>query len=184
MKGQLTFNPDVCSGCNTCSTICSVTHFNIINTKRSRIKVLRKEEDNLDVVNVCVQCNEKYCIQSCPTKPKSLSINPQTGAIDVNYNTCIKCGLCIKACPYGGISMDLSLKNIIVCDLCGGDPQCVKYCPTNAIQFLPSLLNEYSEKENEKIKDLTKQILGNMLKNPSNISFSQYIKIKIKKSNK
>lgn len=28
------------------------------------------------------------------------------------------------------------LKKALKCDLCGGDPECVKFCPRNAIEFM------------------------------------------------
>ncbi len=36
--------------------------------------------------------------------------------------------------PYNAISVLDG--EVVKCDLCGGDPKCVKYCSTGAIQYL------------------------------------------------
>jgi carbon-monoxide dehydrogenase iron sulfur subunit len=38
--------------------------------------------------------------------------------------------------PYGAPSMHPEEKLVIICDLCDGDPQCVKHCPEKAIQYV------------------------------------------------
>ena len=41
-----------------------------------------------------------------------------------------------NACPYKGIYFDGMEDKIIQCDLCGGDPKCVLFCETKAIEFM------------------------------------------------
>ena len=40
------------------------------------------------------------------------------------------------ACPVGGVSFDPVTRHVIKCDQCGGDPQCVKFCPQGAIEYV------------------------------------------------
>jgi len=40
-------------------------------------------------------------------------------------------------CPFGAIRYDSDRKQVIKCEFCDGDPQCVRFCPTGALQFLP-----------------------------------------------
>jgi Fe-S-cluster-containing hydrogenase component 2 len=157
MKGKLMFNPENCTGCNVCTVVCSLYHNGYINPIESRIKVLRKENENLDTINVCVQCKERFCVNVCPTK--ALSINDKDGTILVDHNKCILCKSCVISCPYNGIKIDPIINKIIVCDLCGGNPQCVENCPTNAIEYVNEILSDLSYIKNKKIIDINKKII-------------------------
>lgn len=164
MKGKksLVFYPDKCSGCRICETICAVEHVGMINPERSRVKVIKNDERGLDVVHVCLQCEEAPCINSCPVNAVSRN-NDSTINIDQKlcrasgasiYYHCTLCGLCIEACPYSGISLDDQSGEIFVCDLCGRDPACVKWCPIDAIQYA-----QLSQEESKKISEGHLQIL-------------------------
>lgn len=155
MKGKksLVFYPDKCLGCRICETICAVEHAGMINPEGSRVKVIKNDEKGLDVVNVCLQCEEAPCVASCPVDAISRN-NDYT--INIDQELCTLCGVCVEACLYGGISLDEQSGEFIICDLCGGDPACVKWCPTNAIQY--TLL---SEGEKRKISEAHLLTLGN-----------------------
>ena len=43
--------------------------------------------------------------------------------------------MCTIACPFGATFYDADDDLILKCDLCGGAPECVKYCPTEAISY-------------------------------------------------
>jgi len=43
--------------------------------------------------------------------------------------------MCTIACPFGASVYDPVLDMIAKCDLCGGDPQCVKLCPSGALTY-------------------------------------------------
>ena len=53
---------------------------------------------------------------------------------------CTNCGACNKACIKAGrggaITFNPKTGIAQVCDLCGGEPQCAKYCPSNVLHFL------------------------------------------------
>ena len=44
--------------------------------------------------------------------------------------------MCIAVCPFGAMSFDVLSEKVIKCDLCGGDPVCVKFCETQAIKYV------------------------------------------------
>jgi Fe-S-cluster-containing hydrogenase component 2 len=72
----------------------------------------------------------------CPEE--ALTKSAETGAISVDEELCIRCESCVSACPFGAITIAPD-ESIIVCDLCGGDPTCVKYCkerPENTCHYL------------------------------------------------
>jgi len=160
MKGgktkSLVFYPDRCLGCRICETICAVEHAGMINPERSRIKVIKNDEKGLDAVGVCVQCKEAPCIASCSV---DAILRNNDYIINIDKELCALCGLCVEACPYGGISLDEQSGEFIICDLCGGNPACVKWCPTNAIQY-----TQLSEGENKKIWEAHLSILRSVEK--------------------
>jgi Fe-S-cluster-containing dehydrogenase component len=64
--------------------------------------------------------------------PKAM-YKDEDGIVKRDEEKCINCRMCVVACPYAAIN---SLKDkIIKCDLCEGDPVCIKYCSTNAIVY-------------------------------------------------
>jgi Fe-S-cluster-containing hydrogenase component 2 len=71
----------------------------------------------------------------CPTK--AIRIDDVTGARVIDQELCIGCQTCIQACSYelSRIRFDRVKKKAIKCDLCGGDPACVKACPTGALSY-------------------------------------------------
>jgi len=127
------FFPDKCIGCKICEVSCALEHGFEINPLASRIRVIRDDKKGLDVVGICVQCEEAPCIDICPVQ--AISIDEKFGAIIVNKELCIGCDQCEKVCPYYGIYLDIKSKKAICCDLCNGDPACVKSCPVNALEY-------------------------------------------------
>ncbi len=120
-----------CVGCRMCEMICSLTHEGECGTTGSRIKILRDEEFGNNLVPVCTQCAEAPCAESCPVS--ALSRDLKTGAVLVDEKLCNGCQACIEACPIGAIYMNEQKGVAFKCDLCGGDPECVKFCTRKAI---------------------------------------------------
>jgi Fe-S-cluster-containing dehydrogenase component len=61
----------------------------------------------------------------------------ETGANVIDTDKCIGCRMCMVGCPFGAMRYDPVKKQSFKCQLCDGDPQCVKFCPTEALKFLP-----------------------------------------------
>ena len=76
------------------------------------------------------------CVTACHTNALSQSI--QTGVIDVENEKCDGCGWCVEACPHGAIQYDEGIRAVVICDLCGGKPECKDICPVEAIEFSTS----------------------------------------------
>jgi Fe-S-cluster-containing dehydrogenase component len=76
--------------------------------------------------HLCTQCEDYPCVESCPFK--ALAVNKETSAVIVNVDKCTGCGKCIDACPGKVPHVHPQSKKILICDLCGGDPQCTKVC--------------------------------------------------------
>lgn len=127
--------PEKCTGCRLCTMLCSVMNTGICGTMRSRIQVVTFQEEGLDVPLVCRQCEDAPCIKICPVN--ALSRDPDTGAVVYDRNVCFGCRSCMLICPFGAISIDPDTGQPFKCELCGGDPMCVKLCETKALQYVP-----------------------------------------------
>jgi len=114
-----------CSGCRRCEVACSLQHEGKIWPEASRIRIFMLVP-GIEIPHLCAQCDDAPCIPNCPVN--ALSINKKTGAIMVDEKKCIACGSCIEACPGGVPIVHPEKKYALICDLCGGDPQCVKVC--------------------------------------------------------
>ncbi len=122
-----------CAGCRLCELVCSLFHEGECSTTRSRIRIFRDEEFGNNLVPLCIQCAEVYCVESCPLA--ALSRDPETGAVLVDDELCNGCEACLAACPLGAIFLSQEKGIVFKCDLCGGDPQCVKFCSRGALVF-------------------------------------------------
>jgi Fe-S-cluster-containing hydrogenase component 2 len=52
----------------------------------------------------------------------------------VESRECIGCGICVDECRYDAIK--ITKQKAIICDLCWGDPEGVKRCPTEALEYV------------------------------------------------
>ena len=144
----IVFEPELCTGCMRCMTTCSTYNFGATSLTKSRIHIVRheghaitkiEEEDELIFEALsCQQCDQPFCMAFCPTK--ALELNTETHAITLNEDKCIGCRMCIVGCPFGAVRYNKDKGKSFKCELCEGDPQCVKFCPTAALKFLPKEL--------------------------------------------
>ena len=132
MLKNLVVNPNKCTGCRLCELACSYKHFKVVSPSKSRIHVVRMPHEAIDTPIYCIQCG--LCVDACPFG--AISRSKETGAIKVDMNKCTGCGICVYVCPYGAASIDPDDHKALMCDLCGGDPECVKVCPENALLYL------------------------------------------------
>jgi Fe-S-cluster-containing dehydrogenase component len=130
----LVFDPLKCTGCQLCEQFCSMGHIGVINPSKSRIRIFRDHKLQLDLAIYCHQCFDPPCVNSCDFD--ALSPNQETHAIETYEENCIGCRKCIEECPYAAPIIDPEKGTIIICDLCGGSPDCVEVCPEKAIQYL------------------------------------------------
>ncbi|MFQ5666912.1 MAG: 4Fe-4S dicluster domain-containing protein [Candidatus Binatia bacterium] len=123
-----------CTGCRLCEIACSLHQDGVANPAAARLAVVRWDDDALHVPTVCQQCDVAMCEQVC--QPRALSRDAATAALVVSRELCIGCRLCVVACPYGAMSVHPVGRQVIKCDLCGGDPRCVRFCETGALRFI------------------------------------------------
>jgi len=147
MEMVLDVDIEKCVGCRTCEVACSLKNLGNSNPNRSRIRVIRYEkrgEFHNYVPMVCQQCSTPLCMEACPVK--AISRSPETDAMVVDEDTCVGCKVCSMACPIGGVSIDPVSHVAYKCDLCDGDPECVKYCDVEAITYIPKVKADINRK--------------------------------------
>lgn len=84
--------------------------------------------------NFCRQCQGPECMLVCPIED-AMVVDEVTGARVIVEEECIGCRLCVEACPFNIVGFDFDRNVALKCDLCGGEPQCVKWCPRNCITY-------------------------------------------------
>ncbi len=95
----------------------------------------------------CLQCETALCLEVCPVS--AISRDPQTSAVIVDRKTCLGCGMCVAACPFGYMQLEESSGKATKCDLCGGTPKCVQMCMARALHF--GSMNSLAERKREKV---------------------------------
>lgn len=136
MQKMLIVDHERCTGCRLCELVCSVKNAGVSNPSRSRIHIIKWEMEGFELPMVCQQCESAPCMAVCPVD--ALSRDGDLGRVVIDYDLCIGCKLCVAACPFGGMGIDTVAKKVIKCELCDGDPACVKFCQPQALQYVPA----------------------------------------------
>jgi Fe-S-cluster-containing dehydrogenase component len=132
--GHIVHDSDKCTGCRDCEIACSISHWGVMNTELSSIRI---DTDILggyiSTAETCKQCPGAECVAVCPTGANH--VDPDTGARVIDKDVCVGCQLCLNACPVVPSNVHYSESRGICfkCDLCGGDPKCVQYCSNEAL---------------------------------------------------
>ncbi len=144
-----------CTGCRTCESVCSEYNNKVklngemvnglSNPARSNIRVYHFNPD-VDIPSTCALCGDAPCVEACPVEPdpetghRALYRDEELQTIVNDTERCIGCQSCAMACEQeraGVIHPDPDTGNPrYMCTLCGGDPQCVKYCPYGALKYM------------------------------------------------
>lgn len=157
MEKMLTLSPEKCTGCRTCELACAFQHNEEFRPTASRVSVFTWESVGVSVPMMCLQCDDAACVKVCPVKAITKS---STGAMVIDQNRCIKCKMCVTACPFGNNHYDVVTGQVLKCDLCGGDPACAKLCPGGAITYkeAASAFKKRKKAYAEKFKELLQEV--------------------------
>jgi len=129
----ITFDKDKCIFCDMCSGVCSLSKLEEIKPSAACIRIARDPLENFGPPSctVCDMTHERACVDSCPVE--ALVYDEETGVIRFDAELCTMCESCLDACSNVGI--DRESERIMICDLCNGDPLCVKWCPEGALTW-------------------------------------------------
>lgn len=137
--GGIKLCPWGCMGFGDCVTVCA-------------FGALSMGKDGLPVIDYsrCVGCG--MCARECPQDLFVVVKKDREGSIALCSNRasvkqtvakackagCIKCEICVKACPKGAIKMDryLPLIDTDLCDSCG---ICVQKCPVKVLDLIETI---------------------------------------------
>ncbi len=144
-----------CTGCRTCEMLCSLFHFGLCTPAKSAIQVIRREKGGLvfSFPLVCQQCDPAPCLEACPTE--ALARDDEKGHLILDQEACTLCGSCTEACPIGCITVDPEEVQLIHCDLCQGEPQCVPACHADCLK----LVNRKTGDEKKEVEGITAVLL-------------------------
>ncbi|MEW6689143.1 MAG: 4Fe-4S dicluster domain-containing protein [Pseudomonadota bacterium] len=133
-----------CIGCQDCVVACNIEN-NVPPGKR-RGWVRTEVQGRFPDLSMrfyserCNHCDEPPCVPVCPVGASHVSSLGKT--VQIHYDKCIKCGLCVEACPYQARFMnELRDGTADKCTFCahrlkeGKEPACAAVCPTKAIFF-------------------------------------------------
>ena len=110
-----------------------------------------------DLPIMCQHCENPACLKVCPT---GATYKDENGRVEINYENCIGCRMCMAACPYNARSFNwedpvrdpdfsygdkdvpVRVKGMVEkCTFCkertdrGQEPMCVVVCPFEARTF-------------------------------------------------
>jgi anaerobic carbon-monoxide dehydrogenase iron sulfur subunit len=153
----LMINHEKCTGCRRCEMVCSVYHDDVVNPSKARIKVEKWEWEGLYIPMTCRQCVDAPCMNVCPVK--AIYRDEAQARVHVDHDICIGCRSCVAVCPFGAMNFNTDTKKVFKCDLCSGDPQCVRFCDMKAVDYLEPGKESVSKKREaaERIADSQKK---------------------------
>lgn len=152
-----------CAGCGACVVACQMHNnqkpgisWNHLDCCEWGVEV--GASGRAYVPHACMQCDEPACVEACPV---GATTRGDDGITTVDYETCIGCGNCVSACPYGARQVNdvegwlfdapepapyeaYGVQRGFVAEKCtfckerldeGKDPACVVNCPGKARYF-------------------------------------------------
>jgi len=127
-------DPERCTGCRLCELVCAVKHNGVSNPSLARIHIVKWENEGFYMPMRCQHCKDAPCMAVCPKD--AIYRDKELDCVLVNHDQCIGCKMCVSACPFGAVGWNPKKGRIFKCDLCHGDPQCVRFCDMKAVDFV------------------------------------------------
>ena len=132
---------DKCLACRNCERVCSFQDTGGFRREYTNIWVHFDPANRYIFTTTCLQCEDAACLEVCPVG--AVRREPGSGAVVVDESSCVGCKMCVDACPFGHMHFDNHRGFAVKCNLCHGDPQCVKNCMSGALHYAD--INELAE---------------------------------------
>lgn len=129
----ITMDVRKCVVCRNCEYACSFRQSGDFDRENSNIRVEYHNDVKICLPQTCMHCDEAWCLEICPAA--AMIRNDETGAIEIDSERCAGCKMCILACPFGNIHFDKINMVSRKCNLCKGEPNCVSFCISGALQY-------------------------------------------------
>lgn len=130
---HVTFDKDKCTDCRMCMQICSMSKLGRITPSAACIQIERERSEYFGDMGcrVCDMSHGQACVDACPTG--ALVYDPSLDVVRFDAELCTECLACQDACS--NVGRDVKSGHMMICDLCSGDPMCVKWCPEGALSW-------------------------------------------------
>lgn len=133
MHKELCVDWEKCTGCRLCEMACSISHEGECNPRLSRIRIITFPGHGASFPSTCARCSVPVCQETCPVG--AISPSRDTGMPVVDTSRCIGCKECVVHCPLDAVTIHPATGRAMKCDLCDGDPACVKFCSHGALSY-------------------------------------------------
>jgi Fe-S-cluster-containing hydrogenase component 2 len=156
----LLVDPEKCTGCKLCEIACAIKNAGMCSPTASRIHVVKWMRAGVYIPMVCQQCDSPICETVCPMD--AIKRDERTGALVIDYDKCVGCRMCVVFCPFGGVGIDAKQGKVVKCELCEGDPVCVKFCEPEALFYVPATSVNLMKQRTaaERFSELMKKMLA------------------------
>lgn len=164
----MAINQTRCIGCQTCAFACKMQNGVAKDMRWNRVLTegggvaddAQGQYPNLTRTYLplaCQHCENPACLKACPT---GATYKDEMGRVEIDYDKCIGCRMCMAACPYNARSFNWAEPAFVPdfaygdgqverrergvaekCTLCkertddGDEPLCVRCCPGDARIF-------------------------------------------------
>ena len=158
----MAINQTRCIGCQTCAFACKMQNGVAKDMRWNRVLTegggvaddAQGQYPNLTRTYLplaCQHCENPACLKACPT---GATYKDEVGRVEIDYDKCIGCRMCMAACPYNARSFNWAEPAFVPdfaygdgqverrergvaekCTLCkertdrGEEPRCVQCCP-------------------------------------------------------
>ena len=139
---RIYINEKWCLACHLCEYECAFAATGLrdmaqaLKGKPIHPKITVEEGGNVNFAVSCRHCTDAICVKSCISGALS---KDDEGMVHIDREKCVGCLTCVLVCPFGAVQPapdgHVAQKCMLCTDNACGYPNCVKYCPNNAIVY-------------------------------------------------